>query len=89
MEMTEQLAAFEKNRQYLIDNRDILRKAYGEKCIAIVDKNVVDSDKDKFGLAKRMYQKFPDNFVFMSTIEDAVNPKTVAMESPESAKRAD
>ena len=85
MEYDEQLVAFEKNKQYVLKNQDIVREAYGEKSIAIVDKIIVDSDKNEFELAKRMYQKFPDRFVFVSTIEDVVNLKIFHMESPENA----
>ncbi len=81
MEMDKGLVTLEENRQYVIENQECLRKLYGGRYICVVDKNVVDSDKDEFKLVHRIYKKFLDKIVFMSTIEDVVNPKVVALDS--------
>ncbi|MEK6935336.1 MAG: hypothetical protein AABW67_00970 [Nanoarchaeota archaeon] len=83
METDKQLVEFEKSKKYAIKNQDVLRRAYGVNYFAMVDKLVVDSDKNEFELAKRMYTKFPDKFVFISNLENILNPKTFTMESPE------
>jgi len=77
------LRQWEEQRQYAIKNQDAIRQQYGTDYIAVKDCQVIDHDKDEFVLAKRIEEKFRDQIVLISTLENILNPKANFLESPE------
>ena len=77
------LRQWEEQRQYAIKNEDAIRQQYGTDYIAVKDCQVIDHDKDEFVLAKRIEEKFRDQIVLISTLENILNPKANFLESPE------
>jgi len=71
-----------RERKYVLREQGTLRSQYGNDYIAVRNCQVVDHDKDKFELNKRVSPKFRGEFVLISAIEDIVNPQIVHMRSP-------
>jgi len=75
--------AWERNRDYVIANQETLRKEYGNKFIAVMNQEVIDSGENEFELAKKLYERFEKKHILISNIEEIVNPKVCHLESPE------
>ncbi|MFA5174117.1 MAG: hypothetical protein WC438_02960 [Candidatus Pacearchaeota archaeon] len=83
MEQDEQYQKWLKERAYVIEQKETLKPIHKENYIAVLNQQVIDSDKDEFVLTKRVYEKYPQEFVLVGSIEDIVNPQPVFLESPE------
>ena len=59
-----------------------LMKTHLHQFVAILNGKVVDFDKDLFELAKRVYKKYPDEYVLIREVREEL-PEVFAMESPE------
>lgn len=65
----------EKQRNYIRENHETLRKQFGNNYIAIRNQKVVDTDRDKSVLEERMHIRFGQHDIYLiSTIDDVVNP---------------
>jgi hypothetical protein len=60
---------FQLNRMYFEKNRSELLRKYINKFVAIWDGGVVDFDKDKIELAKRVYTKFGYLPIYIQKVE--------------------
>ena len=76
--------ACKKETEYVIKNKDEIRQVYGQDFIAVKDCGVIDHDKNEFNLAKRIDERFGNEFVLISSLEGILNPKVVDLPSPES-----
>ena len=73
---------WKKARDYIFENRDLLRKDYGKKYLAARYNNkiieVVDSHKDYNLLGKRLKKKFIEDSVYIFSIDDVIFQKSLA-----------
>ena len=60
---------FEISKEYYEENKNELLKKYEGKHIAIIGKEVVDSDKDFPELIKRVYKKYGYENIFMPYVD--------------------
>ena len=60
---------FEISKEYYKENKNELLKKYKGKNIAIIGKEVVDSDKDFPELIKRVYKKYGYENIFMPYVD--------------------
>lgn len=60
---------FQLNRMYFEKNRSELLRKYINKFVAIWDEGVVDFDKDKIELAKRVYTEFGYLPIYIQKVE--------------------
>lgn len=60
---------FEMSKEYYKENKNELLKKYKDKHIAIIGKDVVDSDKDFPELIKRVYKKYGYENIFMPYVD--------------------
>ena len=72
-------------RNYVRNNLERMKRAYGERYIAIRRGNIIDSDINEIDLAKRMDTMYshPHDFILIGTIEDILSPKEIEFSSPE------
>lgn len=63
-----------------------LMKTHTDKFVAILNGAVVDHDKDELKLTKRIYSNYPNQFVLVREVKEAVRV-TFALESPEGVGR--
>jgi len=64
---------FEISKEYYKENKNELLKKYEGKHIAIIGKEVVDSDKDFPELIKRVYKKYGYDNIFMPYVDKKEN----------------
>lgn len=77
----------EEAKQYITEKQDLLRRAYGDDCIAVREGVVLGSHDDKFKLAREMKGKFPEKSILISTIDDIINPQVTEIPSSEVERR--
>lgn len=61
---------FEMSKEYYKENKNELLKIYKGKYIAIIGKEVIDSDKDFSKLAQRIYKKYGYQTIYMPFVEE-------------------
>ena len=71
---------FELEKKYFEENKGTLLEKYIGKYIAIINKRVVDSDKDFSKLAQRVYEKFGYRDIYMPLVD--IKEQVVRVPSP-------
>ena len=61
-----------KNLDYIAENAEELREIHGDKYIAVVKQEVVDSDEDELRLSERVRKAMPDLFRTIRKIDKVV-----------------
>jgi len=78
-------AKFQEARRYFRENRTQILEKYKGTFIAILDNTVVDHDRSFSELAKRVYEKFGYQTIYMPFVESG--PMILRMPSPRVEKR--
>lgn len=81
------ISAFERELEKFHNLLPNLMKTHLHQFVAILNGKVVDFDKDLFELAKRVYKKYPDEYVLIREVREEL-PEVFAMESPEGVESA-
>ncbi len=84
MEEDDYSKEWERQVAYIQENKDMIRAKYGNKFIAFGGNQVVDSDEDELALAIRIRLNFKGKPIFISTLEEILNPGIDYQESSES-----
>jgi len=64
-----------KGKDYIRENQLGLKIIYGDNYLAVYQGKVVDFDSDNLKLESRIIDKYKDEQVLISTIEDCINTK--------------
>ena len=73
-----------RERSYVIENQEILRKQYGDEFIAVKDSKVLSHNPDEFELASEIERSHRSEIVLIGTIDGIINPPEIrSLESPE------
>ena len=77
--MENEIDAWQKIKKYVLDNVDTLRSKYRNSYLAFsYNGEILSSDANKFNLARKVKKE-----VFITSIDDILNPKTIEMDSLE------
>ena len=60
-----------KNLQYIAENADQLRREYGNRYIAVINQEVIDSDEKESRLEQRVREKYKDKHFVIRKIDKA------------------
>lgn len=77
-------AKFQEARKYFQENKTQILEKYRGNFIAILDNSVVDHDREFSELAKRVYEKFGYQTIYMPFVE--AQPSVLSIPSPRVGK---
>ena len=74
---------YDRVEEYVRANLSSVKRDYGHKFIAFSDGRVLDSDENRFDLARRVSRDNSDEVPVITSINELVHPRIVEMSSPE------